>query len=798
MVGRGVELRLVLAALEGDEPALVSITGVAGAGKSTLAAAVAETLADEEAWAVAWADVASEPAATPFKTVVQRCLGVDDLEPATLVLATYGRRVLVVLDGTDDRSNEVEEALAPLTDCPSVRVMLTSVRGIRGPDVVTVPIGGLEVPSIEVGGPDLANYPSVELYLAAARAVGPGLPTDERALFEVAEICRGLDGLPLAVILAARRLRTPLSPAARMSRRVQADPTYGLMLSAGQPDARSGGHQDSVRAALDWTYSLLGPTPQRVLRRSCVFQGPFGLEAAEQVCELSRYELLEPLEELASLGLLKLGPDEAAEIRYEIHPLVRAFGTEALAETDEVVRCSDLHAELLSRLARRASHLDDRCDSDADLELRTVEPDLYAALDHLIDAGRRVEALSLAADLGHLAIDAGLSRDLLARLDRLLADVPPDADRGVLADALLWAAELEVHAVTARDTVERSRRNWNEGMKLARAEGEPYRQLRGFSGAVAALPVTGDFAETKAAVEAGLRLAREVGSGAWLARFTAWSGMVAHMERDFATAARLADEGLGIALRSSDRHALILVGLLVSGMPEEHAPKLALIPPLDELYAMALDIGDRQGQSWLLGHLIARAAQRGDYLSAVSWIVRRVDLVRGSRDWDALGFSLMGSVSVLTHIGHPKLAARVHGSLAAIMPVLIAGVGARDERAYSNNVSELEAILGHEVFEEQVRAGSGDDWAELLLDVLPVLSEAAAKKRSGTARLTGREAEVLRLLSEGKSNKDIANRLGVSAKTVMHHTVSVYRKLGVSGRSEAAATAIKMGLGGPG
>jgi DNA-binding CsgD family transcriptional regulator len=233
-------------------------------------------------------------------------------------------------------------------------------------------------------------------------------------------------------------------------------------------------------------------------------------------------------------------------------------------------------------------------------------------------------------------------------------------------------------------------------------------------------------------------------------------------------------------------------------MPQEHAPKLALLPPLEELYAMALDIGDHQGQSWLLGQLAGRTAQRGDYQSAASWIVRRVDLVRGSRDWDALGFSLMGSVRVLTHLGQPKLAARLHGSLGAIMPVLIAGLGARDERGYASSVSELQAVLGQEVFEEQVRAGSCDDWAELLPDVLPLLGEAAARKRSGTGPLTGREAEVLQLLSEGMSNKDIANRLGVSAKTVMHHTVSVYRKLGVSGRSEAAATAIKMGLAGPG
>ena len=93
-----------------------------------------------------------------------------------------------------------------------------------------------------------------------------------------------------------------------------------------------------------------------------------------------------------------------------------------------------------------------------------------------------------------------------------------------------------------------------------------------------------------------------------------------------------------------------------------------------------------------------------------------------------------------------------------------------------------------------MRVGSSDDWADVLLVVLPVLGEAASNRQPGSMQLTGREKEVLRLLSEGMSNKDIASRLGRSPKTVMHHTGAIYRKLGVRARSEATATAIRMGL----
>ena len=795
VVGREVELREVLASLESEMPAVVSISGLSGSGKSTLATAAAATVAEDPEWSIAWVDVAAESASLPLSAMVQRCLAVDDLEPSTLRLANYGRRILIVLDGADGRFDEIAKAVAPLECCPSVRVMLTSIRRIRRRNVVSVPVGGLEVPPAEADGTELTKYASVELFVSVATQMTPEFAADEAVLSEVARVCRALNGLPLAVKLAAGRLARPLSTPARMSHLVQSDPAFGLILSVGAPGSEPNVHHHSVQAALEWTYSLLDPTQQHVLRRVSVFLGPFDLEAAERVCEIPRSRLLEPLEDMVGLGLLELAADQVAEIRCKTHPLIRRFAAEALAEAGETTYCFDLYADFLASLARRASCHLDRNDADADVELRTVESDLYAALDYLLETGQRVKALRLAADLGHFAAAAGHGDNLLTSLVGLLADLPRGTDHGMVADAWLWAAELMIHAKTAPDTVELWRARWHEGMALARSEDEPDRLLRGLGGAVLALPVTGDFEQAKAAAAEGRRLAREAGHAAWLARFTAWSGMVSNQEQDFTTAAQCAAEGLGIALRSSDRRALVLVGLLYSGLPEEHAPTLPSLPALEELYAMAVDLGDRGGQSWLLGQLTGRASQRGDNQAAAAWLLRRLELVRGSTAWHALGFSLLASVAVLADGGYPKLAARVHGSLAAMMPVLMAGMGARDQSSHAARLSNLELLVGSDVYHEQIRAGSQEDWPDMLLAIMPNLEEAASAKRPTNSQLTKRETEVLQLLSDGMSNKDIANRLGLSAKTVMHHTVSIYRKLGVSGRSDAAATAIRMGLG---
>jgi DNA-binding CsgD family transcriptional regulator len=485
-------------------------------------------------------------------------------------------------------------------------------------------------------------------------------------------------------------------------------------------------------------------------------------------------------------------------------PWLRAVAAEALDVTGETDVVAGLHASWYSRVARQASQqYDDAREAEAWETLARSEADLYAALMLETDRGEATAALRLAADLGPLAYRIGDGPRLTAQIELLLASWEAVTPAGVRADALLWASMLGADSIAAPDTIQLIRRRWRAGMELARAEREPTRILRGLAGAVLTLPVTLDLASAMAAAEEGRALAEEIGHVRWLARFTAWSGMVAHQRRDFEGAARFAADALAIALRASDRRALILVGLLVTAMPADRAPHLPLLPSLEQLYEMAVDLHARDAQSWILAQLASRASERREYRIAAEWIRRRLDLVCGSAAWHQVGYSLLTAVPVVAGLGEPRLAARTHGTIMAMLPTLQGGIGARDSALYERVVDRLRTRLGQDAFDEEVRAGSLSTWPDAVTVVLSVLSPddrpvgqgpLAGDGQAAPPGLTARERDVLTLVAQGLSNKDIAADLGVAPKTVMHHSMAIYRKLGVRGRAEAAVAAVRLGL----
>jgi non-specific serine/threonine protein kinase len=774
---------MLTGALTIEAPAVVSISGVSGSGKTALAREAVRGLEERAGWEIAWVDLHDATTAADTVARVARALVVDGLDEEILGMALRFRRVVVVLDAADTIEEHLRGVIDALLPFPTARVVVTTVRPLSGPDVVTIPLAGLAEPD------------AVDLFAAAAAMARPNWLSDTPSREEVASLCLTLSGLPLAIILAAARIARPEAGRDRLLRLLQDDPNFGLVLAA-RSDRDNPARGDSVRGALSWTYTLLDPEDQRVFRRISVFAGPFGLEAAAHVCERSKYDLLVNLEQLAGLRLLEPGRETAGVATFQLPGLFKAYAAEALTTVEEHEATAALHASWFANVAGEAARLrDDGYGGLARHRLTAVEADLFSALTFLEASGDVRAALRLAANLHPLGAEGGAA-DLCARVAELLAASSSDLDRATRADALLCLAELGADSMAGPDTIPLTRRQWREGIELARAEGEPLRVLRGLAGAVLTLPVTQDFAGAADAAVEGRALAEEIGHVRWQGRFTAWMGMVHHQMADFAGAARCAEEALGIGLRASDQRTIILVGLLTSNMPKEHLPSLPLLPQHEELYSMAVDLEDLDAQSWLIGQLAGHANRRGDFEGGAAWTVRRLKLVSGSKAWHGLGFSLMTSVAAAAGLGESRVAARTHGALAPILPTLLAALAPDDAAYYQSVLTELRRRLGDSAFDEEVRAGARVRWPEAVDAVLPVLL-AASDGRSAPARaqaLTPRELDVLRLLAEGLSNKEIATRLGVSQKTAMHHSMAIYRKLEVRGRSEATAVAMKLGL----
>ncbi|HEX2315577.1 MAG TPA: BTAD domain-containing putative transcriptional regulator [Thermomonospora sp.] len=397
-VGRDEELRRISELLDGQR--LLTLTGPGGAGKTRLAVEAAA----RETGEVRFVDLAPVGDGAELPNAVLGALGLRDasLLPAPgespadpmerLVSALGERRVLLILDNceqvVDDAARLVHRLLGA---CPNLRVLATSreALGITGESLWPLP--PLPVPPEDASAEEALTYPAVRLFADRAAAVRPGFTVDAGNLGLVLRICRDLDGLPLAIELAAARLRT-LSPAEVADR---LDDRFRL-LSRGNRTAAP--RHQTLRAVVEWSWDLLAPDEQVLARRLSVFTGGVTPETAERVCGLPADEVDELLAGLVDKSLVHR--DATAEGRYRMLDTIHAFCAERLAEAGERDRLYRAHAEHFFTLARTADpHLRRAEQLDWLARLTAEHGNLHAALRRAITfdpalALRMVGALS--------------------------------------------------------------------------------------------------------------------------------------------------------------------------------------------------------------------------------------------------------------------------------------------------------------------------------------------------------------------------------------------------------------------
>ena len=418
-VGRDAELRQVAELLGAYR--LITLTGPGGAGKTRLAVEAARAelpAAPDGVWLVELAPV-TDPA--DITSTVLSALGLREqalvsptrprrLTPETplppdelsrLLSALAAKRTLLVLDNCE----HLVAAAAALADrvlaaCPQVRIMATSREPLNITGEALWTVGPLTMPpdpaatSFSAERTVVHDFASVRLLTQRARAVAPSFAVTPDNAPAVAAICRALDGMPLAIELAAARLRTmsPEQIVARLGDR------FGL-LSSGSRTAMP--RHQTLRAVVDWSWDLLDDAERALWRRFSVFAGGATLEAAEQVCSgsgLPAARVLDLLTALADKSLLTVRHDPP---RYRMLEIIRAYGTERLAEAGEREEVRAAHAQYFTRLAEasqdhllRAEQLDWLATLSAD------QDNLHAAIRGAVAAGDGPAAVRLAAALG--------------------------------------------------------------------------------------------------------------------------------------------------------------------------------------------------------------------------------------------------------------------------------------------------------------------------------------------------------------------------------------------------------------
>ncbi|MEU4396105.1 BTAD domain-containing putative transcriptional regulator [Kribbella sp. NPDC023855] len=437
-----------LACLIGDGTRLVTMVGPGGAGKTRLATETGRSLAEHSGDGVWFVELAPLADAAEVAPTILTTLGaseyVDSLQSGLapknfptsraatqrLVEVISDRRVLLVLDNCEHLVQEVANLVdSLLAACPRLRVLTTSREPLSIPGEHLHPVGPLGLPP--VGSPD-DSYPSIQLFVDRGRAVRPDFAITDQNRESIAEICRRLDGMPLAIELAAARLRAlnPPQIAERLSDRFR-------LLTSGSRTALP--RHQTLRAVVEWSWELLTAEEQAVARRLSLFSGGATLEAAEQVCSgpgLPQEAVLGVLASLVDKSLVEASADDRS-VRYRMLETVKAYAAEQLAASGETARVREAHTAYFSGLLRQARpklHTGEQLQWIARFD--TDNENLLDAVRTAIEAGDAQSALDLVSVLGEYWNMRGRPAEAVTWFEAALA-VPGPTDPVARASTLM-------------------------------------------------------------------------------------------------------------------------------------------------------------------------------------------------------------------------------------------------------------------------------------------------------------------------------------------------------------------------
>jgi predicted ATPase/DNA-binding CsgD family transcriptional regulator len=791
-VGRRHEVAAVSALLRRAGVRLVTLTGPGGAGKTRLALRVTEEV---EAWfadGAAFVDLASVRDPELVVSTIAQALGVremGDRPPAErLVDALRDRHLLLVLDNFE----HVAEAgpLVPwlLAGCPTVKALITSRAALRlsGERVVPVEPLGLPDPSSPLPLSELAVIEAVALFVDRAQAARPDFALSEANAPSVAEAVRRLDGLPLAVELAAAKARL-LPPEALLSRLAQRLP----LLAGGPRDAPA--RLRTMHSAIAWSHDLLSREEQTLFRRFAVFVGGFTLEAAEAVAGDFSIEVFAGVEALADQSLLRsLGGD--AEPRFAMLETVREFGLAQLEASGEAAETRRRHAEHFLELTETVEPRLRRAEQGGWLARLEAEHDnLRAALSWGL-AVDTATALRLAGNLhwfwylrGHWSEGRRWLEDALVRGD---APTRTAARMKALAGAGILAFALGDHT-GARDRLE-------ESAAIGRSLGDPSGTAYALHFLEMGALYVGDRAAARRLAEsvALFRKARD----AWGLATALCSQGIAAIRLGEPAAAPLVEESLVLAHELGDAwslaRALNYTGELARLSGEDERARARY----EESLALYREIGHRDGAARVLHNLGHTLQHLGDLRRAAEYFAEALAVGQDHGDRWNLAHYLAGLAGMALELGDPVRAVRLLGAASGMIEAA-GGVPWPVERAEHDRILAATRVrLGEEAFAAAWAAGRAlrlegavAEAADVASAGLRMLPSTSPSERT-TGRLTQREVEVLRLLAAGKSNPEIGAVLFISPRTAQTHVSNILAKLGVASRAEAAAVAIRDGL----
>jgi predicted ATPase/DNA-binding NarL/FixJ family response regulator len=785
---------------------LLTLTGPGGCGKTRLALQMAASLLDfpDGVWLVELAAL-SDPA-----LVVQAVASTLDVWEAPdragiEALTTYlrSKRSLLVLDNCE----HLIAACAQLTEdllraCPNLYILATSRESlnIAGETVYLVPSLSLPDPELVQGTDALAHYESVRLFVDRASAALPDFTLTSDNATSIAQLCNRLDGMPLAIELAAARVK--ILPVRQIAQRL--DNSFQL-LTTGSRNVLP--RQQTLSATMNWSYDLLSEKEQTLFRRLSVFAGGFTLQAAEAVCAsgpISQSEVLDLLSHLVDKSLVSvLDRTTNGEGRYRLLETVRQYAHQRLLDSGEIADLRRLHTLFFTLYAEQA-------------ELELHGPRQIGWLDRLAQEHDNFRAalawcqqysvetgLRLAGNLwwfweirGYFGEGRRWSEGLLAQ------DTTPTIARAqaLYAAGLLGLRQGDTSVIPFLE----------ESLRIYRQAGNAVGTAKALERLATAASVMGNSSRAIELFEECITIFRRIGDKPRLGWTLGTFGLHLRLRGEFARAETALEECLPLQQQAGDLrgigYALNNLGQLARVRSDyDRAAKL-----LEECLNISRELGDRPTICWTLNCLGNVVRIQGDYPRAQTLFAESLKVASDIGIMRHLGQSLCFFGVLIAQRGTPDAymdSVRLIAAAAQLQPSVWDSLDADEKADWEASIAAARASLGDQGFDAAWREGQSMTWDQAVDYALDLIkSSAPTESPAEVARLhsrpannlagllTPRERQVIALLARGYSNREIAKELVITERTAGIHVSNILGKLDLSSRAQAAVFAISQGL----
>jgi predicted ATPase/DNA-binding CsgD family transcriptional regulator len=737
---------------------------------------------------------------------------------------------------------QVAELLAA---CPKLKIMVTSRMAlhVRAEQEFAVPPLALPDPKRLPDLVILSQYEAVALFIQRARAVKSDFQVTNATAPAVAEMCVRLDGLPLAIELAATRVKLfpPQALLARLGQRL-------AVLTSGALDAPA--RQQTLRDTIDWSYQLLDAQEQRLFRQLSVFVGGCTLEAVEAVCAALGDAIPSVLDGVASLidkNLLLQTSQGEEESRLMMLETIREFGLERLTSSGEWEETQQAHADYYLWFSEE--EVEPQLWGPRQVRwLQRLEQEhgnLRAALRSFLEQGaskqRTEKALRLGAALrsfwlthgyyseGRTFLEQALARsegiEVAVRAKALwaaatMASFQGDTDRAeaLSKESLILHRELGDRRGIAyalyqlggisfdRGDLAAARQLSEEALALRRVVGNKHDIAWSLHILASVVSEQREYSRGRALFEESLTLFRELGNTRGIALSLirlAWVLFIS--QGDSATIRLLLEEGDALRRELGDKESITDSFILSGELALSQGDTIRARSLAEEGVVLTREIGDQLNTAWSLAFLAKVIAHQGDQEAARAMYEESLVLAKAGNSKGHMTPYLEGLASVLASQGDHVWAARIWGAAEALRDAMGTPMAPVYRADYEHDVDAARDQLGEQVFTtawyegrtmtpEQVLGAQGQAAVSIQTSAgHPVITNTMPSPRY-PAGLTAREVEVLRLVAQGLTDAKVAEQLVISPRTVNTHLTSIYNKLGVDSRTAATRYAIEQNV----